>query len=1114
MRLSRLGYLLVALVLFTSAATALQLDIQGEKDWLVAGSDIGHLSIHIQPGQGESPQSLTLTPRDTQYCTVAPSSVLLTSNDALVEVKSGIRSGVCDIDVRVSYQKNGNPREETQLFTQKIDHAAPIKMVYYYTPSVTVGSFVPITTKMTDVYGNLVDNRNKAETVTFDTTGMSGFVDADADVDGTTPLQIEQHKVIMVDGSGTASVAFFVGSGGANYIRITPPATVTPPPPIFTITGRYDGEPASISSEVSPAAATPPWVYADGTSRFRITYFLTDTRGYPCELRYLEVQSPAGTFRVLTNNEGKASFLYPASTTPGLHTLTVTAVDNTSATTKNEVEFISGRPVNLMMSANPISMPSLDVKSTQVSEINGRISDFKGNPSAGEQVTFELISIAEDPGNVTHPFLTNAQGTRFDLNKPFTVTTNSEGTALVYFHPGGFQTDKKARQIDPMAPEYNPDATGTAEVRGTWNGQSEVITLTWKNTPYLSISTDVSPKVLKVGEEVTVTIRVEGNGALLSGLPVDVILVIDRSGSMWFPVPGDADRTQRLEFVKNGAKIFVDSLDPGKDRVGIVTFETRGSLEQPLTSNFESVKATISDLSIPPFNQFIPYKGPLGASNLRDGLYQAIKAIENDAKAQSPGRVKAIVLLSDGEFNWYGTPLAQGRGYALTTKINKCYNYEGNNCPQPTSVTDMMWWPGLLMPNDYTYYNDLGGPLYYTGDGCKDRFGKEIGGSCGDLCYPSYTSGGTRYTGNWFPAGVNVWQTTHQDPCPLSNFRIEICPESPTSQCLFTKQNMSVYARSVNAEIYSIGFAEDFNTPRYVPTRQILTVLSEATGGKFYSAKTGKDLEDVYKKIGKELIRSAGLQTELSPDRSNIRIGGEVLSDGVYQYVYRKDKSTTIHSWNYTSDGKPKDVIPFQTKDQTDDWKANKVKFTIGTMTIGQIWEAQYILKTLKPGWAEVFGPASSLTFRTPEGKSETVPFPQQNITVRGKDEPVGNAYLDILNARAEQGGSTVTTVPEYTTFDVAWELDFQDEDNGRAQQWYEITSDSDPTFGEKTHLHPTDAGPAENPQPYSLTQNGGLPEGTYTITIYARDGSKAFDAEPFPLTVGHKDEKAVIILR
>ena len=47
---------------------------------------------------------------------------------------------------------------------------------------------------------------------------------------------------------------------------------------------------------------------------------------------------------------------------------------------------------------------------------------------------------------------------------------------------------------------------------------------------------------------------------------------------------------------------------------------------------------------------------------MRSAVYESVN--ELNSHGQASGTVKAIVLLSDGDYNWYGDPLARGSGHA------------------------------------------------------------------------------------------------------------------------------------------------------------------------------------------------------------------------------------------------------------------------------------------------------------------------------------------------------------------------------------------------------------------------------------------------------------------
>lgn len=115
-------------------------------------------------------------------------------------------------------------------------------------------------------------------------------------------------------------------------------------------------------------------------------------------------------------------------------------------------------------------------------------------------------------------------------------------------------------------------------------------------------------------------------------LPVDVILVLDRSGSM-------VD-VGKLDAAKLSAAQFVDRLS-AKDQVGYVTFATSASepIDQPLTNEIERVKRAIGRTEI------IKNQG-LQFTNIANGLERAVDELASYRHEEESRPV--IVLLTDG----------------------------------------------------------------------------------------------------------------------------------------------------------------------------------------------------------------------------------------------------------------------------------------------------------------------------------------------------------------------------------------------------------------------------------------------------------------------------------
>lgn len=106
--------------------------------------------------------------------------------------------------------------------------------------------------------------------------------------------------------------------------------------------------------------------------------------------------------------------------------------------------------------------------------------------------------------------------------------------------------------------------------------------------------------------------------------PIDLMLVIDRSGSMG---------GQPIIDARNAAKAFVDFLDLANDRVGLASFSTSATLDHVLTHDGESVKARIDTLIAS------------GSTAIGEGI--AVAHTQILANTQ-PGVPPVMVVLSDG----------------------------------------------------------------------------------------------------------------------------------------------------------------------------------------------------------------------------------------------------------------------------------------------------------------------------------------------------------------------------------------------------------------------------------------------------------------------------------
>jgi hypothetical protein len=150
-----------------------------------------------------------------------------------------------------------------------------------------------------------------------------------------------------------------------------------------------------------------------------------------------------------------------------------------------------------------------------------------------------------------------------------------------------------------------------------------------------AISYAQEPPYLEVGKSApatncgrtTVTLTVTGTGEPAEErLPVDVMLIIDRSESM--------STDGKLTAAKQAAKDFVDLLDSSKDRVGLVSYSDSANLNQGLTSNFAAVKSAIDGVV-----------STSGYTNIGAAINTANQELTTNGRSQV---VLVEILLTDG----------------------------------------------------------------------------------------------------------------------------------------------------------------------------------------------------------------------------------------------------------------------------------------------------------------------------------------------------------------------------------------------------------------------------------------------------------------------------------
>jgi len=968
---AKAGILILICLLFLvgTVGAVIQVGVTGNSSWLVAGSgsSAAYTVTVTNTTSGPIQGAIVTFTVDPAYGTMSPGSVTTNSaGQAVSTFTVNTKSGTAPINASISYTGVG-PFSITETILQNIDHNSAYYADFTHPLSGTVASQVLFNVSITDQYRNPVDNRRGNHIINLHVHGPSlddcGFAEAGYAHDITR----------ILDANGNTSVNVKLTSRiGDNNIAMDGYQSI--PNQLEWITAEAKGTPVSITQVVSPSGS-PPTVPADGTSFFTIIYTLVDVYGNPTNGQFIWVNTsiPGEEQNFTSNNLGQVAVKYGPRSTIGEIYITATSVANSTVTTgPQKVKFTNTGAEIISLTANPDTMPSQDKNPSFTSNIFAIVADHTGNAVPGETVSFNLTDITYDATyNVTaDPILLSTSG-----------ITDVNGVAAVQFRPGGFTTTGN--------PGYIAEATGHGNVIATWNGTQKTVPVHWKNYPYLSVSTSVTPLTVEINQTINVTIGFRGDGWAMQPNPIDVVIVMDRSGSMDYCVNSNNNcnsPNRRLDLAKTAAKTFVAQMDQSRDQIGVVSFAgytsgTGTSIDISLSHSQSGVYNAIDSLNAN------------GATETREALKQSIGLFN---ASPNPNAKQAIILMTDGDYNWKGNPLGRGTGYASS------YNGYSTNS---------------LEPNKYLYYNGLG--------------------------------------------------------CSVS------------TDCQLTDQNMTIYAKNNNIRLYMIGFASTSIDPQAVSD---MNVMANATGGFYQYAPDAATLNQIYTTIAGDLKDTAGVNVTSSVDFTNINVTSVPMpGNQVFDYVYNPTASTKINWQNGSTT-----VI-----NQSVEWTTNnnKLSFNIGTIKVGQQWNATFRLRVNQSGLIDVFGNHSTVSFN---GGNETLYLPQTFITVVPSLNVTNITVKEIklMNLTVTEPGEIKVLLP------VTWNTTYTGNKTLTEQVYYRIDTGPWVLFDTKTH-DPTTTEYVD----YAQLDVTKLPPGGYLIKIYATasDAPDATITLSTPVNVGNR---------
>jgi hypothetical protein len=721
------SWILVILTSVTVASGAITVNISTNPNWTVAnGHDFSVITVNITdsgiPVQGAN---VAFSVDDPDLGFVYPESNLTLANGiAITKFSTKTKAGTANISVSVNGTVKG-------YGIVNIDHDTPYSIQFLsYPTTATVGSINWTNLSLQDRWGNLVDNRNETEQVKFSIITLN---DASRFWNPTLSNFSNVNTTVAVGNDGVVRTNISLGTvPGDTLIRIQPPSLV--PEKTIAISRVADGEPYSMAILWDPSVTYVP---ADGNSSFVFTFILYDEFGNGLNNKQIMVNSSAGPTwgpLLVTTVSGLASARFGPYDEIFTTTVKAYAVENASVNRSVDVDFYDPNATNVLLTISPISMPSHEFNESYYAMVTTAVVDRYGKPVPDREVNITIANVETGVYNATSdPYLETEAGGQYSS---VALTTDPSGYAQVKFFPGGFSRDFES-------PGYSENATGQCDIFASYVtnlGTTEIAKVTpiWKNYPYLSVSTWVDDRYVTVNDTINVSLTVKGDGFALLPKPIDLILCTNRGSSMLFNMFWEDNSSvweDKMVYLQRDAPYLIEELNYSyNDRVGIVSFGVEKDTQFPAPipgddnddsddSRYEDghySNRTYSNGTYVPYDSLYDWDAaatidvPLNrnyANTLQEvynitpygdrknqnhvpmrlGLYEAIEDIMNYRKDEGGSQpntrqpvLRAIVLLSDSDWNDYGDPIAGDDGSGVNEKLGY-YWEEKDPCKFPES---------------------------------------------------------------------------------------------------------------------------------------------------------------------------------------------------------------------------------------------------------------------------------------------------------------------------------------------------------------------------------------------------------------------------------------------
>jgi hypothetical protein len=893
-----IGLLLLAGVV----AAADNSTISSSSNWIVAnGVDHSTIAAIVQNASATmSGVTVSFSLDNSTFGTISPvSAVTDGSGLATTTFTAKKKSGMANITATFTYHDGASVNSTQKTYAQNIDHDTPYTVIFTYKNEVTVDTWTPFAISLSDAWGNPIDNRNPNNIQVIalhigSVAGNAAFTGGVTDVTLTPDLQGNVSVLVKTDTVAGENIIWMKALGAIKD-------------QYKSIVGVTDAIPFSITQAIQPDNPASEPADMAGNHKFTFIYTLHDKYGNVASNQTIWVHtSVGGEDQNLTSNVfGQVWMNYGPRGTAGIITITATSVTNTSVSCTKNVEFYSTAPVSAVFSANPDTIPSLDVNGTSRAVLQAKVMDIKGNPVSGQTVSFSLgTAIYDDPYVIrtSEPALSNTS-----------AITDANGFAEVNFIPGGFSTDQSNVH-------YNPTATGKVYVTAVWNGVPESAVVTWKNYPYLKVGTSVSSSSINVNDTFDVTISMKGDGWALQGQPADVVIVTDLAGGVGGGALLTATKSADTTFIQNANNITY---------IGLVSF---GNSPVPYNNDAKSLYTAQGGGAPPSLKLFNPY-GNFWDWCLEDPVLWNTGRSPSDIIINGSAAYKFTANTGYNYFNSYSDA-------TIDCNITSHQVEMSNTIVPPNTVAHPL-------QTAISQYNGVGGTNYASGvNAALQVFSADQN--------PSHSQS-IIIMGDGIPMVAPISPGSLKSYWPSDWYpRSNLAWEDESDTAINAAIDAANQARAQGITVYAVGLP--LNGQIDENTLKAMAGPPGQPGSPNYYFKTDVNgLTTKFVQIQGLIQNDAGVNTSMAVSFKNVNLTGVTVPGAqLFNYVYDPAASTKI-TWQ---DGNT------NVTDQTSQWNTDQtLHFTIGTIKLGQTWTATFRLKAKQAGNIDVFGNSSIITF-------------------------------------------------------------------------------------------------------------------------------------------------------